>query len=352
MDTPSPAIGDHLLVPSATSPTTPSTSPSALNAPPQDTEPRSTIWIDSSNIVTLALIALVTIFYVLRTYTRAYLKRVWIVEDVLVTMAWIGTVLYLVFIRVAMLMNDNRHIWDLTLDETMKAAHWPYILAIEYSVTICVIKCAILCLYRRIFSPFRWSKFDLAIVALIVMMCLFYAAMTFLVIFACYPRQEVWSIVIVQGKCLNANKVVNFSGGFNALTDFMVLLLPVRAVINLQVDRKTKIRVVLAFTFGTCAPIFAMLGFFVRVVRTNTPDPLWAQYQINVWAASEVASGFLCVCFPEITFLIRHIKNKVAASRRRTDSERQIPLVSMEGSQSMPRHDTPTGAKTPSVTVT
>lgn len=194
-------------------------------------------------------IPLVTISFLLRTYVRAYLKKVWILEDALVTIGWAGTVAFCGIMRAIMSNYGGKHGWDITSAQAHQAAYWFNVAAIEYGVVICVTKVAILCLYRRVFSPVRRSRFDITIITFIVIMVGFYGITSFFKIFECSPREKIWN-KSVPGKCVQISWILNISGGFNTLTDYMILLLPVHAVQKLQMDRGKKILVVLAFTFG------------------------------------------------------------------------------------------------------
>jgi hypothetical protein len=110
-----------------------------------------------------------------------------------------------------------------------------------------VVKISILLLYRRVFSPIRWSIFDIAIVALIGLMVAFYGT-SLIKIFQCTPLEKIWNHT-VPGRCFDMYTLLNASGGFNFATDIIILLLPVRAVWKLQMDKLKKV-LVLAFTFG------------------------------------------------------------------------------------------------------
>ena len=121
--------------------------------------------------------------------------------------------------------------------------------SILYSIVICIAKVAVLCLYRRVFSPRRWSYFDLSIVFLIVVMVLFYTITFFIKIFECTPREKINNPSIL-GTCLSSSDIISASGIFNTITDFLILLLPVQAVWSLKTTFGKKIIVVLAFTFG------------------------------------------------------------------------------------------------------
>ena len=121
--------------------------------------------------------------------------------------------------------------------------------SILYSIVICIAKVAVLFLYRRVFSPRKWSLFDLSIVVLIVIMVIFYTITCFVKIFECTPRAKIYNPSI-QGACLSSNAIIGASGIFNTITDVLILLLPIRAVWNLKTTLGKKIVVVLAFTFG------------------------------------------------------------------------------------------------------
>ncbi|OAA40700.1 hypothetical protein NOR_05788 [Metarhizium rileyi] len=272
-----------------------------------------------ANITIAICIPLVTAFFLLRTYVRVFIKRVWIFEDVLVTTAWAGTVAYCGIMRATMSHHGGQHGWDITVNEAHQAAYWFNVAAIEYGVMIGVTKLAVLWLYRRVFSPIRWSHFDIAIVALIILIFGFYSTTSVVKIFECNPREKIWNPTI-PGKCVEIHVILNVSGAFNTVTDYLILLLPVHAVRKLQMDRFKRILVVLAFTFGLCAPIFATIGFVVRLRNSGNPDSSWKQPEILLWGAAELASGNLCVCFPELAVLFRKSRTR-NSPRRPTVSE-------------------------------
>lgn len=196
------------------------------------------------------------------------------------------------------------HLWDITPARAHEAAFWFNVCAIEYGVMIGLAKITVLWLYRRVFSPHRWSPFDITIVALISIILLFYTVTSFVKIFECWPRNKIWDKSL-PGKCVQMKWILNISGGFNTLTDWIILLLPVHAVSKLQMDRLKKVLVFFAFTFGMCAPIFATVGFAVRIQNSGNKDVSWKQPEILLWGAGELASSNLIVCFPELATLFR-----------------------------------------------
>ncbi|KAI0841292.1 hypothetical protein F5Y06DRAFT_261192 [Hypoxylon sp. FL0890] len=273
--------------------------------------------------VTIAIcLSFITVFFVLRSYVRIFIKRVFVFEDVLVTIAWSGTVAYCGIMRATMSHHGGQHGWDITLDEFHEASYWFNVASIEYGVMIGITKLSVLWLYRRVFSPVRWSMFDIAIVTLIVVIFGFYGSTTIVKIFECSPREKIWNSSL-PGKCVPTKWILNISGGFNTVTDYLILLLPVHAVRQLQMNKMKRLLVVLAFTFGLCAPIFATIGFVVRLENSGNLDTSWKQPEILLWGAAELASGNLCVCFPELAVLFRKKNRKRSTPRRPTNTELQ-----------------------------
>ncbi|EQK99831.1 hypothetical protein OCS_04461 [Ophiocordyceps sinensis CO18] len=285
---------------------------------------------DPASLVGLAGIAagigvsFVTVFFLLRTYARVVVKRIWTFEDVLVTISWGGTVAYCAIMRATMSHNGGKHGWDITKAQAHEAAYWFNVASIEYGVMIGMTKLAVLWLYRRVFSPARGSRFDNACLGLVVLIVGFYGSTSVVKIWECEPRQKIWDSSL-PGKCLELNWILNISGGFNMVTDFLILLLPVQAVRKLKVNRLKRVLIVLTFTFGLCAPIFATIGFVVRLRNSANPDKTWNQPEILLWGAGELVSGNLCVCFPELPFLFR---SKKRAQIRRDRGRRRHPTAS------------------------
>lgn len=203
-----------------------------------------------TNVTIIVGLVLVNAFFFLRSYARIFLKRIFTFEDVLVTISWAGTVAYCGIIRAGVMAHHGgEHGWDITKDQAHQAAYWFNVAAIEYGVMIGMVKLSVLWLYRRVFSPNKGSKFDITCVALIVMVIGFYGSTSIVKIWQCLPREKIWNKA-VPGKCLQLKLILNISGAFNMVTDYLILLLPIQAVRSLQVSRTKRLLIVLAFTFG------------------------------------------------------------------------------------------------------
>lgn len=120
-----------------------------------------------------------------------------------------------------------------------------------------------------------------------------------------YPRSRIWDNS-VHGTCINESALLNTSGFFNTITDYIILVLPIHSVLRLQLSRTKKMLVVLVFTFGLwyvsflayskynvigiahmkllfSAPVFSTIGLVVRFRISNSPDITWNQPEILLW---------------------------------------------------------------------
>lgn len=141
-------------------------------------------------------------------------------------------------------------------------------------------KISVLVFYRRVFSPIKWSWFDNTIVGLIALMAGFYIAITIAKIFECQPRDKIWNASL-PGHCIEISMILNISGGFSTITDYIILLLPVQAVYQLNITPQKRILVILAFTFGVWyviiqkevdQPSSRSLALTLHVVHQSSPQ--------------------------------------------------------------------------------
>jgi hypothetical protein len=118
-----------------------------------------------------------------------------------------------------------------------------------YAINVCVVKLAVLWLYRRVFAPKPRTPLHIAITFLVVILIEFYGSTTMVKIFKCTPRAKIAESSL-PGRCVDLSMVLKTGGSFNFVTDYFILFLPVRAVWKLRMSRKNKWLVVFVFTFG------------------------------------------------------------------------------------------------------
>lgn len=125
--------------------------------------------------------------------------------------------------------------------------------AVLYGIPVFLTKLSILLQYLRIFNPHTYKRTNLmfwAPYALIWTNLGFYLVTSLIAIFGCKPIAKAWDPLITRGHCLNRHATAIAVAIINCLTDFMILVLPLRAIWNLQIPRRKKLAISSVFLVG------------------------------------------------------------------------------------------------------
>ena len=124
-----------------------------------------------------------------------------------------------------------------------------------YDFAILGPKVSILLQLKAIFVPHgrgngpSASFFFWAALSLIGVNIVFYVALSFALIFQCSPVEKGWNSSI-NGTCLDQDSLLESSGPFNIISDFLMFLLPLLGVWQLRLPIKTRLGVASAFAVG------------------------------------------------------------------------------------------------------
>ena len=78
---------------------------------------------------------------------------------------------------------------------------------------------------------------------------LYYIITVFLKAWECHPRARIWDKTI-NGTCISVAGILNTDGVFNTMSDFLIIVVPVKAIWKLQMKGKRKLRIFALFTVG------------------------------------------------------------------------------------------------------
>lgn len=129
---------------------------------------------------------------------------------------------------------------------------WVNISAVVYGFVVFFIKLSILLQYLRIFAPTRKGNMFIYVG---VHLCIwtnliFYLLETVFEIATCSPRKKIWDPLITTGHCFSVNATFQSTGVFNVISDFAILILPMRSVWRLRLPLKKKILMTTVFATG------------------------------------------------------------------------------------------------------
>lgn len=138
------------------------------------------------------------------------------------------------------------HSWEMPIDKFMLFLQALYQLPILYNPVQCGAKLSLLLLYRRL-APQLWYKVSVWAVGFVVVGSS--VAIMFAAIFACSPVRSAWDLT-VPGTCIDRPALYQWTAILGAVTDILVLAVPIPIVVTLQVSLKQKIALVAAFSIG------------------------------------------------------------------------------------------------------
>ncbi|KAF9872151.1 hypothetical protein CkaCkLH20_10488 [Colletotrichum karsti] len=250
--------------------------------------------------------ALAALVVGLRTYTRAVLVKNIVADDVLMIVAFIGTVGYLVTIIQQIKWGLGDAIGLQELQEFLRAL---YATVVLYNFTQLSVKFSILSQYRRIF---RTDGAKRIITGLIIWLAVYAAFCLGTSIFTCWPVAKYWDNSI-EGGCIERS-VLNYAiAGFNILNDLIILFIPIPWLRNLQVTFRAKLVLIGVFTCGAFAAIVAIVRLNSLYIHGSAPidqQPL-VGVDIAVWSGLEINIAIICASVPALKALFIKIIPKL-----------------------------------------
>ena len=188
--------------------------------------------------------------------------------------------------------GNGRHQSSLTRHEL--TSYWKTLYAEEqlYGCAITAARMSILLFYRRIFAT---QMFRIMTNTVGVFVLAWYIANSFTAIFQCTPVDKAW-LVELPGHCLNQLNFYIGIGISNVILDAVLLVLPISAVLHLQMSTKKKIAVAAVFGLGGLSLVISIL----RLVYLAQEDLNDVTYQTEKcsWTVIEPAFYVLSACLP------------------------------------------------------
>lgn len=121
-----------------------------------------------------------------------------------------------------------------------------------YSVTLMLLKVAILVDWAQLFNPLRKrNAMFWTINILLAANVIFYFSSTFLALFHCTPQRKIWDVLYEGGHCQINIKVMNLVASvINIISDITILALPQWVIWRLNMTKATRAGVAVLFLIG------------------------------------------------------------------------------------------------------
>ncbi|TVY80510.1 Satratoxin biosynthesis SC1 cluster protein, partial [Lachnellula suecica] len=182
-----------------------------------------------------------------------------------------------------------------TLDEsdfegTLK---WLWVSVLFYNLSLTLSKLSLVVQYLRIFTLFT-------------------------TIFLCVPVNAFWKMNKAGARCINLTFLWFFNAATNILTDVVIILLPLPAIMALKLSTKQKIGLMIIFMLGIFGCLVSILRLRSIYTTSHSKDVPWDGVGSAIWSNIEVNVVIICASLPTIKPLVSKIFPRLLSSTKST----------------------------------
>ncbi|KAL2821327.1 hypothetical protein BDW59DRAFT_164210 [Aspergillus cavernicola] len=125
----------------------------------------------------------------------------------------------------------------------------------------------------------------------------------------CIPLSALWGAV--EGRCMGSRIVFVSTGALTIACDSLILLLPVKIVLNLQVKLARKLALLAILCFGIFAVITSVLRMVSMIVSVQHPaDATWYFSPVIAWTCAEISAAIIALSLPALRAIFGFLKEK------------------------------------------
>ncbi|KAK8120829.1 hypothetical protein PG999_004949 [Apiospora kogelbergensis] len=268
--------------------------------------------------VAAVCIALSSLAVALRLYTRRVIMRGEVGNDDVFVYASCAIAIGSTY------SGSGTHGWDLQGPETILL----YATQVLYHANLLFIKLTLLLQYYRL--VYLIDEYKIPYMAIMALSVLWALISIFLITFSCAPVAAFWDKTIPNFTC-------NFSTGLvasvgNIITDFVILLLPIPVVLQLNMGTTQKLACLGIFAVGSFACVVSILRL---VLLPSATDVTYTSAVTAAWTMAEVTAGLICPCLMTLRPFLRRVAPMLGLSRgqssERTAKSRQSRFGRPEG---------------------
>ncbi|CAD6566657.1 MAG: hypothetical protein ASARMPREDX12_008782 [Alectoria sarmentosa] len=253
--------------------------------------------------VSIAFVVLAVFCFSIRIYTKLALAKNWQWDDLTCSLGFMCSIVHLVALVNGCINGAaGRHMWDLYLDKVLNktSLYQDYITTIMVTPALGLIKFSLFIQYYLLFHPLRWIRISVWIGA--TSSALFYIAVTIIafVLESPWPGESLLEDILSWHHL----KFAQFSiptGVIGMLVDWYLLILPIPAVLTLQMSTAKKLGVLIVFMTGGFAAIASVVSLYYRVqLQDKLSDPTWNVGYVSLWAQVEMFAGVIASSMPTV----------------------------------------------------
>jgi hypothetical protein len=220
----------------------------------------------------------------------------------------------------------------------------------SYVIALCFVKLSILFFYRAIASH---RTFRRLVYATIGFVSIYSFAACIAAAFQCENPSDAWNTEGYfaqfdrdpdtkrpQLKCYDPVKLWVFCAAANLLSDVIILLLPIPALLSLRIPMSKRLALVGIFSIGIMAIVASSVRMWVMMLWAESP---WNSARFGadllLWGQVETNSGIISASVPFLRLLFRRReKEERGVTQRKIEVIPPKPMGAAEGGHNQPLH--------------
>ncbi|KAM4057271.1 integral membrane protein [Hirsutella rhossiliensis] len=257
----------------------------------------------------------------LRVFTRVHVVSGdlgW--DDYLVLCALVFSISFFFVGRHLYAVGAGLHMWDVLFsDYSPRFLQTTVGATLTYAISISFSKLSILAFYLRV-SPDQ--HFRRAVYALLGVVAAYTVTYIFVIVFRCHPVAAAWDLSIKGGTCIEYLIPMMVLSIANIVIDLVILFLPVKVIVPLQIPLRQKISLVLLFATGGFVCAAAIKRTLIMPPLMSSPDYSWDLTEQFIWSFVEVNAGIVCASLAALKPLFMRYLPVLIVSRLRSSHDR------------------------------
>lgn len=254
-------------------------------------------------IVSVVFTALATCFVGMRMYTRIKLMNRVEANDWMVIIALVNSYIFMALDIIEAVSGMGVHFKDIPPDIFLRQMKAFWLTIPFYNAAVLCAKASILMQYFRVFPTHRMRVVCWTMITILAIYGTWAVISAFL---NCIPVAKFWDDSI-KGYCLNKTKLWFSNASMHISTDIAILVIPIPALMAVDLPRKQKLALMIMFALGGFVCITSIIRLLSLKQISESTDPTYDNVGAASWSAIECNTGIICACLPTLKPLVARI---------------------------------------------